>query len=126
VNFLKQYSGLEVGSENAPGLDWALNIAGFTGPGGCLDEVDFCTFDPTVPAIDENDFYQFAVVGYCAHPDPARPWSGWLSADFGFDASGRRPWGVYRLLDPSQWFCATFAEWLSQVIERKGRVLGIQ
>jgi len=126
VDFLKPYSGLAVSRDDDPSLDWGLDIAGFTGTGGCLDEVDFCVFDPTVPAIDEKGFYRFADVSYCAYPDLTRPWSGWLGADFGYDATGERPWGIYRLLDPPQWFCSTFAEWLSRVIERKGRVLEIE
>jgi hypothetical protein len=129
VDFLKRYSGLDVLDEYTPenvakGLDWDLDIPGFAPVAhlSFLDETGGHSrhFDPTVPHIDKNGFYHFATV--CYHSGQGNEASDWAHEEFGFDASGERPPGVYRILDPPEWFCETFFQWLTQVIERSGRV----
>jgi hypothetical protein len=130
VEFLRRYSGVDVLSEYtaeniAKGLDWDLDIPGFApvGPVSCLDDVGghVSRFDPTVPHINENKFYSFATVCFRHSGQGTEP-SDWAHEEFGFDASAERRWGVYRILDPPEWFCETFTEWLGRAIDSRGRV----
>lgn len=47
-----------------------------------------------------------------------------LGLGFGFEATGTRPWGVYRLdgHGDAQWFCASFLGWLRRFADCEGRL----
>jgi hypothetical protein len=135
VDFLRRYSGVQVLTEYsaqnvAKGLDWDLRIPGFApqprplGKHGCLDYTGGHggRLDPTVRHIDKNGFYNFGEV-FFRHSGGGDEPSDWAYEEFGFDASGERRSGVYRILDPPEWFCENFLQWLTQVIERRGRVV---
>lgn len=49
------------------------------------------------------------------------PSGGEVTVAFGFEATGRRPWGIYRM-GPGEptWFCETFLEWLERVASSRG------
>jgi hypothetical protein len=130
VDFLRRYSGVDVIAEYtaenvAKGLDWDLDIPGFATVGSidCLDDTGGHSrhFDPTVPHISETGFYHFATVCF-RHSGLGDEPSDWAYEEFGFDASGKRRWGVYRIVDPADWFCETFSEWLARVIDSRGHI----
>ena len=47
-----------------------------------------------------------------------------IGLGFGFDATGERRWGVYRLLGEGRadYYCETFLQWLRLFVEREGRL----
>ena len=127
LEFLRRYSGVQVLIEKS--LYWGLNIPGFTPRLGDDYRFGYGTgrLDPTVRHIDENGFYDFAEVFFELPGEEDE--SVWAREVFGFDASAKRRWGVYRSeeqvfegtigpLGPPEWFCETFLEWLRRVIDR--------
>jgi hypothetical protein len=111
VAFLRRYGGALLVRDD--GL--LLSLFGFShdigmhlveGPGDMVSDGCLIIGDMIVPRVP-SDPRDTAAVG------------------FGFDVTGERRWGVYRIIDggaPS-WYCATFLEWLTRLVERSGWLL---
>jgi hypothetical protein len=74
------------------------------------------------PISDEG--YYWWCVSYFDHPQRKED----VHYSFAFDATGERPVGVYRMIEPSEaagvhWYCSNFLEWLRIVVEQQGRLL---
>ncbi len=112
VDFLEAYAGLLLWREqdflslSIYGFDPDVSLHLTEGEGDTVTEDRFLTFaDAAVPAE----------LGTFSPGDPQ-------GAAFGFDASGERPWGVYRCLGdtPYELFCPDFITWLSTLVEQRG------
>lgn len=76
------------------------------------------------PAIDDDGFY-----GMCSSvikiSETSNKIDGEIGIGYGFDATGNRPWGIYRFIgeEKAEWCCESFLQWLNEVIDRNGRLL---
>jgi hypothetical protein len=116
VAFLRRYGGALLVRED--GL--LLSLFGFSedigmhivkGPGDPIYDGIFVFCDGSVPRVihgrvDAETAAESVAVG------------------FGFDATGERSPGVYRLIDGRNptWYCATFCDWLRKVVAQDGQL----
>jgi hypothetical protein len=85
--------------------------------------------DATLHILDgAGEPVDYGCLYFCDVVLPREPVKGYtdetISLGFGFEASGERSWGVYRIRDGnSEWYCETFLEWLERFVEKEGRLL---
>lgn len=103
VTFLRRYGGALLTRED--GL--LLSLFGFShdigmhlveGPGEPVEDGYLIFGDMSVPRAPDYPYDTIAV-------------------GFGFEATGKQRWGIYRFIDggAGSWYCETFLEWLSDL-----------
>lgn len=118
--FLACYGGASVAW---PDNSLVIDIFGF------LEEVSTHLQDEFLDqVVDEDGFFMF-----CSTVVRGGKYEGFddnIGIEYAFDATGKRPRGVYRFVsgkdyesEAYQWYCGTFSEWLSELIDQKGRLL---
>ena len=115
VEFLESYAGLLLWrkkdrlSLSIYGFDADVALHLTKGEGETITEEGILTFADVAVPIREGVFGPHDIRG----------------AAFGFDATGKQRWGVYRRHSgrPSEWYCATFLEWLGILVSLRGRWL---
>jgi hypothetical protein len=115
VEFLECYAGLlfwraqDCLSLSIYGFDPDVSLHLAEGEGDIITREGFLTFADAAVPIEEGRF---------SSEDPQ-------GAAFGFDATERRRWGVYRCSSnqPYEWYCETFEEWLGLLVSLRGRWL---
>lgn len=117
VDFLEYYSGARV---DFPEGELVIDIFGF------LEEIGFHLIKDRFGEsdIDEQGYFMFCttVVQVAKDSDPNNEE---LGLDYAFDATGKRTWGIYRVINYGEyeWYCSSFLEWLEKLIDKKGLLL---
>jgi hypothetical protein len=117
VAFLKRYSGFLLSDDHA---NLEIGIQGLSGIGGYLTEVELGVQNDTVAHVDESGFYPFASLYF--HGSPAREFEDYVGFGFSFDATGQRPWGIYRTVETQRgrrviehFYCDSFVSFLKKL-----------
>jgi hypothetical protein len=121
IDFLEMYAGAMV---DYPDGSLTISIFGF------LDNLSLhLTKDEEFsgPAIDENGFFMFCSSVVAGKTSLGKHES--IGLDYAFDATGTRPWGVYRSMTTSdqptiayEWYAASFLDWLAELVDKKGEL----
>jgi hypothetical protein len=116
VDFLESYAGAWVAW---PNNDLVIDLFGFTQVSTHIVKEDGYIVDPTGFLTICDGMVRLREGGFR---------EGVIGQGFAFDATGERKWGIYRyvMIDGIEaamdWYCETFLQALSALIETKGRL----
>lgn len=115
IDFLECYAGAMV---DWPNGELVIDIFGFS------EDVSLHLTQDEGSVIDDEGFYAFCSSVVRVDKDQESKHE-YLGLGYAFDSTGTRKWGVYRCIEdePCQWYCASFREWLKELIDKKGRLM---
>lgn len=115
VNFMERYAGACFSQ------DWRLMTMDVF---GISHEVSIPLLQDVGDTITEDNFMTFSSLALLRSEDQP-DYTDFVAVGFGFDSSGNRKKGVYRSIDlqPYEYYCASFNDWLNLFIEHRGYLL---
>lgn len=117
VDFQEKYAGAVV---DWPYDELTIVIHGF------YDFTEHVLY-PDEPLIDDDGYFYFAEV-ITKTSAGSKDRQDIIGMGFAWDITGMRKPGIYRTVGqsgsdtPNMWYCETFLEWLSDVVEKRGKL----